>query len=110
MTQPTSIKIDNVEYVRKDSVAAPVFVGDIKIVILDRGYVYIGAVKIEGESLVIRNAKHLRVMGTTKGIGELINGPTEATRLDAVGTVRAHLRAVSHTIEVEQSKWNASQL
>ena len=43
MSKPESIKIDDVEYVRAD--AATKCEGDIKIVVADRGFVFIGRVK-----------------------------------------------------------------
>ena len=105
MNKSESIKIDDVEYVRKDSAPAN---GDIKIVVLDRGFVYVGRVAIEGDFVVISSAKNIRKWGTSKGLGELVSGPLANTVLDTVGTVRAPLRAVIHMIEVEQSKWTAS--
>jgi len=98
------ITIGNVEYVRKDSLLQS-NEGDIKIVVLDRGFVYVGAVEIDGEFLTIHNAKNLRVWGTTKGLGELINGPLSNTKLDSVGTVTAPVRALIHLIDVVQEKW-----
>lgn len=105
MSKPETIKIDDVEYVRKDSAPSN---GDIKIVVLDRGFVYVGRVTLDGDFVVIAGAKNIRKWGTTKGLGELINGPLANTVLDAVGTVRAPLRALIHMIEVEQTKWNVS--
>jgi hypothetical protein len=102
---PTTIKIDNIEYVRADAVAPRE--GDVKIVVLDRGFVYVGGVKIDGDFVVITGAKNLRVWGTTKGLGELVNGPLKNTVLDSVGTVRAPIRALISLIDVEQSKWPA---
>lgn len=104
MNTPNSIKIDNVEYVRADSQPKPD--GEYKIVVLDRGFVYVGAVKVEGDFVVIQNAKNLRVWGTTKGLGELVSGPLSETKLDRVGTVKAPLRALISLIDVEQGKWN----
>ena len=104
MTQPETISIDNVKYVRADSVAK--HDGDIKIVVLDRNYVYVGHVKIDGDFVRITGAKNIRAWGTTKGLGELVSGPTTSTRLDAVGTVAAPMRAVISIIDVEQSKWS----
>lgn len=105
MSQPTTIRIDNVEYVRADSVAPRE--GDIKIVVLDRGFVYIGCVKIDGDFVVITGAKNIRAWGTSKGLGELVNGPLSSTKLDSVGTVRAPLRALISMIDVEQAKWSS---
>ena len=75
------------------------------IVVLDRGFVYIGKVTIDGDWCVIESAKNIRVWGTTNGLGELVKGPTKSTKLDQVGSVRAPLRAVIHVIDVEADKW-----
>ena len=104
MSKPEVIKIDDVEYVRKD-VKNPTD-GDIKIIVLDRGFVYIGRVKIDGEFIVVSSAKNIRVWGTSKGLGELVNGPLAATKLNDVGTLRSPLRALISLIDVEQVKWN----
>jgi len=100
---PKTISIDGVEYIRKISV--PGTDGNIKIVVLDRGFVYIGYVVIEDEFVVIRHAQNIRCWGTKNGLGELVNGPLPETKLDPVGTVRAAKRALISLIDVEQSKW-----
>lgn len=105
MAAPETIKIDEVEYVRKDRVAP--MEGDIKIVVLDRGFVYVGHVKIDGDFVVITGASNIRAWGTKKGLGELVNGPLRDTVLDRVGSVKAPIRALISLIDVEQSKWNA---
>ena len=104
MAAPSSIKIDEVEYVRKDSIQDND--GEIKIVVLDRGFVYVGQVLQEDDFYVIKNAKNIRQWGTTKGLGELVSGPLANTKLDNVGTVRAPSRALISLIDVEQAKWN----
>ena len=77
------------------------------IVVLDRGFVYVGDVTHDGEWCVIENARNIRRWGTTKGLGELANcGPLDGTELDAVGTVRAPARALIHIIDTEVSKWS----
>ena len=103
MSKPETIKIDDVEYVRADSPEK--YKGDIKIVVADRGFVYVGQVEESANFVTLRNAKNIRVWGTTKGLGELVNGPVSGTKLDAVGTVRVPMRAVISLIDVEQSKW-----
>lgn len=56
MAAPTTLKIDDVEYVRKDAV--PDTEGDIKIVVPDRGFVYVGYVSREDDFIIIiKNAK-----------------------------------------------------
>jgi hypothetical protein len=77
------------------------------IAVLDRGFVYVGRVSIEGNWCVIADAKNIRVWGTTdKGLGWLaINGPTTETKLDDAGTVRAPLKSLIHLLDSEESKW-----
>ena len=77
------------------------------IVVLDRGFVYVGKVTIEDDWCCITSAKNIRVWGTTNGLGELVNGPTKNTKLDAVGNVRAPLRAVISIIDAKDDKWNS---
>ena len=75
------------------------------IVVLDRGFVYVGNVTVDDDWCLIENAKNIRVWGTTQGLGELVKGPTSSTKLDAVGIVRAPMRAVISIIDVEGNKW-----
>ena len=103
MSKPEVIKIDEVEYVRRD--AQPDCKGDIRIAVLDRGFVYVGHCMLEGDFLIITRAQNIRVWGTTKGLGELVTGPTSSTKLDNVGTVRVSLRALISLVDVEQKAW-----
>ena len=66
MAAPSSIKIDEVEYVRKDSIQDTD--GEIKIVVLDRGFVYVGQVSQEDDFYVIKNAKNIRQWEPLKGL------------------------------------------
>ena len=104
MSEPNSIKINEVEYVRKDALTETQ--GDIKIAVLDRGFVYVGAVSFEGDFVILKNARNIRIWGTSRGLGELVNGPLSNTKLDPVGTVRVTKNALIHLIDVEQKKWN----
>ena len=103
MSKPETMMIDEVLYVRADTQAK--CDGDIKIVVADRGFVYVGNVEMTADFVILRNAKNIRIWGTTKGLGELVPGPTSKTQLDKVGTVRIPNRAVISIIDVEQSKW-----
>jgi hypothetical protein len=62
-------------------------------------------VVIEDGFVHITNTRNIRVWGTTKGIGQLINGPLEKTILDYVGTVHVPMHALISLIDVEQAKW-----
>jgi hypothetical protein len=68
------------------------------IVVLDRGFVYVGEVTCTDDYVTIKNAKNLRLWGTTKGLGELRNGPISGTKTDEVGEVIAPHKAVIHFI------------
>jgi hypothetical protein len=77
------------------------------IVVMDRGFVYVGNVAHDGDWCVITNARNIRYWGTERGLGQLaLEGPQEKTRLDVVGTVRAPARAVISLIETEAALWN----
>jgi hypothetical protein len=68
------------------------------IVVLDRGFVYVGDVSCDDHYVTITNARNIRKWGTTEGLGELRNGPLADTKLDKVGEVIAPHRAVIHFI------------
>ena len=72
------------------------------IVVLDRGFVYVGRVHVEGDMVTVTNARNIRKWGTTKGLSELVNGPTTNTVLDEVGEIAAPLRAVIHFIKCKR--------
>ena len=77
-----------------------------QIVILDRGFVYVGDVTIDDQWITIRNARNVRRWGTSKGLGELAkSGPTANSVIDPAGLVRAPLRALIGMIECEASSW-----
>lgn len=101
MSKPETIMIDDVKYVRADAI--PETDGEIKIVVADRGFVYIGYIEEEEDFIKLKSAHNIRVWGTT--LGELVNGPTSSTKIDKVGTIRIPNRAVISIIDVEQSKW-----
>ena len=79
----------------------------LNIVILDRGFVYVGDVTISGDWVVIRDAKNVRRWGTTQGLGQLaLLGPRPETKLDMAATVKAPLRAVIGLLKCEAGKWS----
>ena len=103
MSKPDVIKIDDVEYVRSDKQKA--FDGDIKIIVADRGFVYVGVMNESTDFITLCNAKNIRVWGTTKGLGELVNGPVSSTKLDYCGEVAVDYLTVIATIDCQESKW-----
>lgn len=88
----------------KTSSSAPAIAAPIEremgqnIVVLDRGFVYVGEVKFDGDFLHITKARNVRKWGTSKGLGELRTGPLRDTVLDTVGEVIAPMHSLIHLI------------
>ena len=76
--------IDGVVYVPQDSGS------EVRIVIAQRGWVFVGKYSEDGDDVTLTGASVIRSWGTTKGLGELVNGPLAGTKLDKAGTVRLH--------------------
>ena len=74
-----------------------------QIVVADRGFVYVGTVKTDGDFATITNARNIRKWGTTQGLGELIDGPKPETKLDMVGEVVLPMRAVISFIKCSRN-------
>ena len=78
-----------VVFVRKDSIPEVRSIGLKRIVVADRGWVFVGDCEDHDDgSVTIRNTRNIRRWGTTAGLGELVNGPTASTKSDAYGEVR----------------------
>jgi len=105
--QIETITINNVDYVRKDSVCEKEISGDIKIVILQRGWVMVGRFERNGSDCKLHNASVIRLWGTTKGLGEIAkNGPTDKTILDkCYGIVEFDYLTVVAMVTCEENQW-----
>lgn len=79
--------------------------GEIAIVVLDRGWIYVGQIYKYGNCYRLENAYNVRTWGTSKGLGELINGPLSNTKIDKIGIVRFNQNAIILAIDVDQEKW-----
>lgn len=95
------IVVDGVTYVPKESPP-----GDIKICVLDRGFVYVGRLERTGDEIVIRGARSLIRWGTNAHLGQLVGGPTVTTKLGDPCTVRATVDQLKHTVEVDADVWS----
>jgi hypothetical protein len=100
------VEINGVVYTPKGTESKVEYTGDIKIVVLQRGWVYIGRFERNGNDCKLHNAYNIRSWGTTKGLPELVNGATSSTKLDKCeGIIEFDWLTVIHTITVNQSKW-----
>ena len=80
--------------------------GDIKIVVLQRGWVYVGRFSRNGNHCKLTNSSCIRTWGTTKGLHEHVNGVTSKTVLDKCdGIVEFDWLTVVHTISINPEKW-----
>lgn len=78
---------------------------DIRIVILQRGWVVVGYYQRKNGRVLVSKASVIRNWGTTKGLGELIIGPTAKTVLEPCGEVDLHELAEIASIKCDASKW-----
>ena len=100
------IVIEGKTYVPKGSNVE--YTGEAKIVVLQRGWVYVGILEKDGNLCRLHKAHNIRTWGTTKGLPELVHGPTANTKLDKCeGVVEFDWLTVIHTITVNKEKWNA---
>jgi hypothetical protein len=99
------IVIKGVTYVPKGTETKE-FTGEIKIVVLQRGWVYVGRFERDGNNCKLHNAYNIRQWGTTKGLPELVHGPLSSTKLDKCeGIIEFDWLTVVHTITVNIDRW-----
>lgn len=100
-----TISVNGIEYVKKDSVNQTI-TGNIKIVILQRGWVMVGYFERNGNDCKLSKASVIRSWGTTKGLGEIANGPTKDTKLDKCnGLVEFDYLTVVAMVSCEEKSW-----
>jgi hypothetical protein len=78
---------------------------DVRIVILQRGWIFVGVFSKTGSECCLDSAMNIRIWGTTKGLGELVNGPLKDTKLDPVPQVLFHEMTIVATLKVNASAW-----
>ncbi len=103
-----SISVNGKEYVLKGSEQKVEHSGDIKIVVLQRGWVMVGRFEKSGSECKLHGASVIRNWGTTKGLGEIASsGPTGSTKIDATnGLVEFDYLTVVATISCNASAWS----
>jgi hypothetical protein len=104
-TTINEVEINGKTYVLKGSVK-PGVTGNVKIVILQRGWVFVGRFSKEGSDCKLENAYCIRQWGTTKGIGELVAGPTSKTVLDDAGTVEFNELTIVAMVSADEKGWS----
>ena len=97
-----SVMIDGVEYEPVNRASRRK-----QIIVLHRGFVFVGDVERKESEVVIHNAQNVRRWGTTSGLGQIAeNGPTSNTTLDAAGTIRYSPLAEICAYDCNSAKWS----
>ena len=79
---------------------------DIRIVVLQRGFVAVGRFSQQGMQCLLEDAAIIRRWGTSKGLGEIASaGPLQNTVLDKAGELRFHELTVIFTLKCDVKKW-----
>lgn len=82
---------------------------DIRIVILQRGWVMVGRYSRDGVRCKLESASVIRRWGTSRGLGELAaEGPRPNTVIEkaAAGEVEFHELTVIATLACDAAKWS----
>lgn len=103
----TELTVNGVTYVLKGADQKYTPKGDIKIVVLQRGWTMVGRFEKEGSECKLHKASVLRSWGTTKGLGEIaLGGPNPSTKIDPTnGLVEFDYLTVVATITCDQLAW-----
>ena len=80
--------------------------GETRIFVLQRGWVVVGKIVELGHRVKLFPASNVRRWGTTRGLGELANGPTAKTVIDPLpfGALFNELTVVLE-IPCDATKW-----
>lgn len=105
-TDVSEIQINGVAYVPRGTEKVQ-YAGEIKIVILQRGWVMVGRFEKNGSECKLHGASVIRNWGTTKGLGEIAaSGPTGSTKIDATnGLVEFDALTVVASISCNAAAW-----
>jgi len=78
----------------------------IAVAVLTQGFVYVGEVTVNKDSVIIRRSAAVRRWGTTKGLGQLADsGPTKETQLDPAPDVYVPIHSLVHLISCSGEAW-----
>lgn len=79
---------------------------DLKIVVLERAWIYIGFIEINEDFFTLKKASCIRIWGTDKGLGQLaIEGMQPHTKLDKCGTIHFNNNNLIYIIDCNEEKW-----
>lgn len=106
-TTINELEVNGKTYVLKGTESTEPKNSDIKICVLQRGWVMIGRYTKVDDTVTLENAYVIRRWGTVKGLGELaLDGKQPSTKLDKAGHVEFHILTVVATINCDDTKWD----
>ena len=73
-----------------------------QIVVLERGFVYVGNASVDSGFVTLTGARNIRRWGTTLGLGELVNGPLKDTKVDQCGDLLIPMSSVIHFMQCQK--------
>lgn len=80
---------------------------DIRIIVLQRGWVVVGEYSSDGTSGYINKGYVIRVWGTTRGLGQIaVEGPTNSTQLDAIPELEFHELTAVLKLKCNPENWH----
>ena len=106
-TKLDELSVNGVVYVPKSNVVEKDYEGEVKIVILQRGWIMIGKWERVGNDCKLHNTSIIRKWGTTEGLGEFAKkGKLADTVLDKChGVVEFDYLTVVASISVKEGVW-----
>ena len=81
---------------------------EIRILMLDRGHVLVGRVSLHPDLAFhwrVTSARTIRQWGTTRGLAQLVSGPTKDTVLDDPANETIGFRAVLRILDASADGW-----
>lgn len=109
-TKDKTMNVENLTVKELQDIAAKHYASqseDIRIVVLQRGWVLVGRYKQDGARCTLTSAQNVRRWGTTRGLGEIaMGGPTANTQLDPITDAEFHELTVIATFRCDASKWS----
>lgn len=80
--------------------------GEVRMVVLQRGWVVVGRYFRKGSQCQIKNGYVIRRWGTSEGLGELaLKGPQSETKLESTPLVEFHELTAVFTARAVEEKW-----
>lgn len=105
MAAKNKVTIDGITYVKEGSEEPKD--SNIKIVILQRGWVVVGRWSQDGDMCKLDNAYTIRTWGTSSGLGQLaLEGKQSSTKLDKAGHVEFHILTTVAIMNAREDVWD----